>query len=110
MELSALEGVPELCRQVRDLHRQVRDAITGLRALLDGRARSAEIVYTADALYRIAAVMEKGAGKITTEVAGLIADHDRQRYKDGWEDGRAALLAEQAAAANLPRLKLAASG
>jgi hypothetical protein len=103
MDASALEGVPEL-------YRTTQDAIAALRALLEGRAPAAEIVYTADALYRIAASFEEGAGKILAGAAGLFVDHDRQRYVDGWHDGQAALLTEQAAAASTPRLRLAASG
>lgn len=100
MDTTALDGVPEL-------YRRATAAVTTVGDLIAAGAPAADINYAADAWYRIAALMEDGAGAALAEIAGMVADARREGIREGRRQ-RDAEIAEEVAPP--PRLALAPTG
>lgn len=89
MDTVALDAMPEL-------YRQVIAAVDRVGALVGGGTAPAEIAFAAAELADFRAAIERAAGKVLAEAAGIVAATSRQRYRDGWEQRDAELAAAPA--------------
>jgi hypothetical protein len=116
---AALDAVPELCRRltaavealeaVPGMYREAVSAANRTGLLIAGRAPAAEIVYAADAFYRIAALLEGGAGKVLADMPDLLAFTRRESLREGRERRDAEIAAAREEPPARP-LRLLASG
>ncbi len=115
---AAVDAVPELCRRlaaavdaleaVPALYREAVSAANHTGLLIAGKAPDEGIVYAADAFYRIASVLEQGAGAILADLPDILALTRRASLREGGERRDAELAARERGEAPV-RLRLVAS-